>query len=112
LNSQKKTLAIAHHLRPSGGSVLAFEPHPDNYLALRENIVRNGLDNVVAQEVGLAESPGSHTGAAPPGPGNWSVASEGPRRFKIDLIRFDDFARNTHLHRLDAAVGDVQVGDI
>jgi FkbM family methyltransferase len=106
------TLAIAHHLQPTGGTVLAFEPHPDNYWALRDNLHRNRLDNVTAENLGLAESAAVHTGAAPPGPGNWSLASQGQRSFKVHLVRFDDYARRHDLRRLDAVKIDVEGAEV
>ncbi len=105
------TLAIAHHLAPRG-SVLAFEPHPDNYWALLDNVRRNGLGNVTAENLGLAEAAAVLAGAAPPGPGNWSLASEGQRSFRVQLVRLDDYLRDHPLARLDAVKIDVEGAEV
>jgi FkbM family methyltransferase len=41
-----------------GGRVLAVEPSPDNVARLENNLMRNGLGNVVVREVAVAEKPG------------------------------------------------------
>lgn len=40
------------------GTVVAFEPYPPNVEVLRQDIVRNGLDNIEIVEVGLSNSVG------------------------------------------------------
>jgi FkbM family methyltransferase len=40
------TLLFARHVGPTG-KVFAFEPDPDNFSLLQENVARNGYDNVV-----------------------------------------------------------------
>jgi FkbM family methyltransferase len=51
------TVPLASAVGPQG-TVLAFEPFPANAARLRENIDRNGLTNVEAQELALGERSG------------------------------------------------------
>ncbi len=54
------TVEMARHLRDNG-QVVAFEPHPDTFAALKRNIHLNGLTNVVAMNFGCW----SRSGALP-----------------------------------------------
>jgi FkbM family methyltransferase len=106
------TLAVAHHLESRGGRVLAFEPHPENYRALRDNIQRNALRNVTAENVGLADFPDVITGTSAPGPGNWSLASKGECRFEVRLVRLDDYLDQHPLPSVDAMKIDVEGAEV
>lgn len=54
------TVEMARHLR-NDGQVVAFEPHPDTFAALKRNIDLNRLTNVVALNFGCW----SHSGTLP-----------------------------------------------
>lgn len=106
------TLALARHLEPGGGTVLAFEPHPVNYQALLDNIDRNALNNVIVENLGLADCADVLRGASPAGPGNWSLATEGECTFEVRLERLDDYLGQHPLPRLDAVKIDVEGAEV
>jgi FkbM family methyltransferase len=106
------TLALAHHLEPTGGRVLAFEPHPANYQALLDNLHRNDLANVTAENLGLADASGMLRGSSAPGPGNWSLASAGDCHFEVRLVRLDDYLDEHPVAGLDAVKIDVEGAEV
>jgi FkbM family methyltransferase len=105
------TLAIARHVS-EGGAVVAFEPHPVNHRLLVHNLEQNHLRHVVAENVGLAESAATLTGAARADGGNWSLASHGDYRFEVRLLRLDDYWRDHPLPRLDVMKIDVEGAEV
>lgn len=54
------TLLLARRVG-AGGHVYAFEPAPDNFTILQENIARNGYRNVTAEQKALADVSGIET---------------------------------------------------
>lgn len=52
------TLLLAKNVGPSG-KVFAFEPDPDNFSILKENVEMNGFDNVVLVNKALSDSVGT-----------------------------------------------------
>lgn len=63
----------------SDGSVVSFEPLPQNTKAIRENVASNGLANVLIRQVALSDKSGSATLSASDidtGTGNASLVKE------------------------------------
>ncbi|MFN0133211.1 MAG: FkbM family methyltransferase [Phycisphaerales bacterium] len=56
---------MAARLVGSGGSVHAFEPHPDLSARVRWHVEANGLGHVVVHEAALSDAPGAATLASP-----------------------------------------------
>jgi FkbM family methyltransferase len=106
------TLAAARHLGQGGGAVLAFEPHPENFRALTENLRRNGLRHVTAENLGLADAPATLTGRGPARGGNWSLGSRGEAAFPVRLVRLDDYLDEHPLPRLDVLKIDVEGAEV
>jgi FkbM family methyltransferase len=106
------TLAIARHLAPGGGAVVAFEPHPVNHRILVHNVRQNRLRHVVAEHLGLAEATAILTGTASSVGGNWSLASQGEYRFEVRLVRLDDYLQDHPLPRLDLMKIDVEGAEV
>lgn len=105
------TLAIARHMA-NGGAVVAFEPHPANHRLLVHNLAHNRLTHVVAENLGLAETPSVLTGTASAAGGNWSLASRGDYRFEVRLVRLDDYLRDHPVPRLDLLKIDVEGAEV
>jgi FkbM family methyltransferase len=105
------TLAVAQHVS-DGGAVVSFEPHPVNHRLLIHNIVQNRLRHVVAENLGLAESPSVLTGAACAQGGNWSLASQGDYRFEVKLVRLDDYLQDHPVPRIDLIKLDVEGAEV
>jgi FkbM family methyltransferase len=106
------TLSAARHVAVGGGAVIAFEPHPQNFLTLRHNVALNGLRHVDAHNVGLAEAPDVLTCQGRARGGNWSLASRGDQSFEVRLIRLDDFLDDHPLPRLDVIKIDVEGAEV
>jgi FkbM family methyltransferase len=105
------TLAIGSHVS-AGGAVVAFEPHPTNHRLLRHNIRQNHMHHVVAENLGLADSPSVLTGTATENGGNWSLASQGEYRFEVRLVRLDDYLNENPLPRIDLMKIDVEGAEV
>lgn len=102
------TLAAARHLAPTGGRAVAFEPHPVNAGLLRRNVADNGAGNVAVEERGVSDAVGALDVRGAAGPGNWSVASEGPEQFRIELTTLDAYCATHGVERLDALKMDIE----
>jgi FkbM family methyltransferase len=106
------TLAAARHLNPGGGKVVAFEPHPENHKVLLNNLEQNGLTNVRAERVGLADARKTLAVCGSPQSGNWSVASTGTLRFDVDLLPLDEYLQQHPLERIDVIKMDIEGSEV
>ena len=96
---------IASRLVGPTGCVYAFEPHPDNFALLRENVA--DLSNVVAFNVALGEARGRtrmpylemNTGAVRSG--------EGP--FEVQVVRLDDVVPSADFLKVDVEGDEVSL---
>jgi FkbM family methyltransferase len=70
------TLFFARAVGPRG-HVVAFEPNPQNCIAIRDNVALNGFANVQLLEIGLGAGPGATDLVIPFGfPGQGTVSTE------------------------------------
>ena len=88
------------------GHVYAFEPVGENYAHLTGNVAAGGLDNVTAERVALLDRDGEVNFEYEPGyPGGSHVGAGGGA---VPSIRFDTWARQAGLDRLDLVKLDVE----
>jgi FkbM family methyltransferase len=106
-------LAVARRLRRlGGGTVLAFEPAADSVAALRAAAMRNALD-VEVHEVACSDGPGRLPLFADErysvfDAGVRSLHGGGQRVGEVTALRFDDWAADRRLSRLDVLKLDVE----
>ena len=86
---------LGAHLVGRGGRVIAFEPDPRLFAALRANVEGNGLGWVTPLPLAAAEAPGTLTlaGHDPEG-GNWGLSSlvaagQGGASFQVEAATVD-----------------------
>jgi len=90
----------------SSGQVYAFEPYPESYIRLTDNIARNGIDNVKAMQYAVANRSGpvtffvntTHTGYNSINHNNafdYLKTERDVRELSVDSIRLDDFVDET-----------------
>jgi FkbM family methyltransferase len=106
------TLAAARHLKPGGGKVVAFEPHPENYKVLVHNLHENSLTNVRPERVGLADARKTLAVCGSPQSGNWSMASTGALRFDVDLLPLDEYLEQQPVERIDVIKMDIEGSEV
>jgi FkbM family methyltransferase len=88
------------------GHVYAFEPVAQNFVYLTGNVAANGLDNVTTQRVALLDRDGEVNFEYAPGyPGGSHVSPSGGA---VPSVRFDTWAREVGLDRLDLVKLDVE----
>ncbi|MEW6471859.1 MAG: FkbM family methyltransferase [Actinomycetota bacterium] len=88
------------------GHVYAFEPVAENFVHLTGNVAANGLDNVTAQRVALFDRDGEVNFEYEPGyPGGSHVGTAGAA---VPSVRFDTWARQAGIDRLDLVKLDVE----
>ena len=86
------TLLAARLVGP-GGSVVAFEPHPENLRYLRRHVHQNGLPNVRIFNVAVADQDGTARFGGGSGSGTSRLQEEG--EFEVVVRRLDGLAE-TH----------------
>jgi FkbM family methyltransferase len=101
------------------GRVIAFEPHPDSYQRILQNVQMNGFANVTVRNIGIGRSRGELSLAATPdGPGR-ATADEGIKhehassRAAVEVISvpvnsLDEEIRDTSLPEPDFVKIDVE----
>jgi FkbM family methyltransferase len=111
-------LAAAH----PGAHVYCFEPAPNTFKVLCENIRLNRLQNVTAAQLALSDSPGiasfQVTKASPIfnrlAPGKESITNlrrarfRGARTIEVKTIRLEDFCRDSNIERIGFLKIDVE----
>ena len=95
---------IAKRVGPAG-RVYAFEPNPDTYKLLTENLALNGINRATAVECALGGTEGRGALATRPDNSGASTVVEGD---SIALTTLDSFAAKHSLKRLDAIKIDVE----
>ena len=89
------TLLVAKQVGPSG-KVVAFEPNPNIFEILKENVALNGYRNVILENKAVADQPGQvelRLSGRSPFDGIDSIVSDpgpGPR-IKVLAVRLDDY---------------------
>lgn len=103
----------ARHLARIGGRVVAFEPVQANYDRLLTNVRLNRLSNVQAEKLGLADEEETVVVRRDSrGSGNTSLASTGNISEHIQLVRFDDWVRDSDVHRVDVLKLDIEGAEV
>lgn len=86
--------------RAPGVRVLAFEPFPENYTQLQENVEASGLDNVELFEKAVSGSSGNDLLRSVRD--NWAVHSVGPGGTRpVATISLDDLFAESGIDRCD-----------
>ncbi len=99
-------LPISRYLANTGGSVIAFEPAPDNATKLRTAAARSGISNLCIVETALGSVPGTarlyaRDDYGPHDTGVRSVFGSGEPAFTVPVAVFDDWAEVHALRRMD-----------
>jgi FkbM family methyltransferase len=116
-NVGEQTVFAAKRL--TRGRVIAFEPTSSVYDSLMENIALNGFGNVTVVKAGLGERPGElpiYTAVTRRADGTvnegvptlYRTAERGTFVENVPILRFDDFAAQQGLTRLDVMKIDVE----
>ena len=96
------------------GQVFAFEPAPENYEYLLENLRRNGAGNVVAERTAVYDKDGTVPFVfSPAGPSASFVpagagGAEPPGSQPVGAIRLDTYVRDHGLQRVDLIMIDAE----
>ena len=81
--------------------VYAFEPHPENFKYLRENIALNGLTNVVAHEAGVTDVSGTQM-LGLSGTGGWhSIAANLEQSVSVRSMTLAEIIDRHAIERID-----------
>jgi FkbM family methyltransferase len=101
------TTLAARRVGPEG-TVVSVEPHPGNCAVLRENVSRNGLEQVHVVEAALDERVGRtklyiHERAI-----NHSIVRESGRSVEIDVTTVDKIVEEKNLSRFDVLKIDTE----
>jgi FkbM family methyltransferase len=111
-------LVAARHLQQLGsGHVYAFEPAPDTSAKLIGAAHRNGIRNITITQVAIGDSDGSLPLYTDPNfgrddPGVRSAFGPGRLVGEFPMLRFDYWARQIGLERLDVVKMDVEGGEV
>ena len=109
------SLPLARSLH--SGAVISFEPAPDAAELLRRNACRNRLGSLRVVETALGDAPsvGVLRTSTQWSPSDLSVRSlhgDGSIVGQVPVVRFDDWAAQTDLNRVDAVKIDVEGGEL
>lgn len=90
-------------------TVHAFEPFPDNVDALRRNVVRNQLDNVIINPLAVSEQAAVLRLAIAEEGSNWHHLDERAQSgVEVRSVTLDQYASDTGLERIDVLKLDVE----
>ncbi len=93
------------------GTVYSFEPLSPNVERLRRNLALNRLTNVVMETAALSDRDGEAEMASDhPRSGNATMAhrDSSAQRFRVPTMRFDQYARQHRLERVDLIKIDIE----
>jgi len=85
------------------GRIFCFEPVPENYRVLLENLSANGTKNIIPVNLAVGEKSGEIQIS---GSGGGATASDSGKTFSCTSI--DDFVRNNNLARVDMIKMDIE----
>lgn len=108
---------FAHALSKLGGHVYAFEPAPDCAGHLRQSAASAGLSNVEVIEVGLGRDERAvalrkREGFDTSNVGSRTTYGTGKLDFEIRVIRFDGWAAERNLSKVDIVKMDIEGGEV
>ena len=98
-NKGLTTVAVAKKVGTSG-AVYAFEPVPDYYGVLTENLSRNQVQNVKAFQFALGREKGT-VDYYKDGGGSGIVAMEGAEKIRVDVLSLDEFLHEEGIEDID-----------
>ena len=100
---------IASKLVGKNGSVIAFEPDPENFALLKRNTLANGCDNVILEQKALSNASGTLTlYLDESNKGMHSTVFDWKRGgIKVEALRLDDYLEN-RFKRVDFVKIDVE----
>jgi FkbM family methyltransferase len=87
---------IGSKLVGKNGRVIAFEPEPENFAILKQNVIANGCDNVILEQKALSNVAGDITlylDEANKGKHSTVFDSKG-KVIKVEALRLDDYLEN------------------
>jgi len=94
------------------GQVIAIEPHPRIFYYMLENVALNGLTNVTAKNVALADAPGSAAFSDSTSDDQNHIEPAGQGQLSVELATLDYVAGGCHsiaLLKIDVEGYEVQV---
>lgn len=112
-NCGQYTLLASHAIGPAG-RVHSFEPLPETFAILSENVRLNHLENVILNQVALWKEKSHLTLGRDPkellNSGLWSAgyASVDPSPVVVPALRLDDYVREHAIDRLDIIKIDIE----
>jgi len=98
-NKGLTTAALATGVAPDG-HVYAFEPVPEYYERLWNNLSRNGIENVTAYRAALSDRAGELPFYVH-GEGSGITAEEGAEMLTVQAVSIDQFLRRERIPRVD-----------
>lgn len=104
--------AIASRLVGEGGTVVAFEPLPENLAYLRRHVEMNDLRNVVVQPVAVAASPGR--ASFEPGPSRFhgKISGTGEADLEVTVLTLDGLVESGEVPPPDLVKMDVEGSEV
>jgi FkbM family methyltransferase len=106
-------ILLAHSMKERGGLCHCFEPNPDQMEMLRLNASSNGLNNIVANQIGLWEKDdvallliGNDSHARP----ELSDSSENPNSFKATTL--NTYGKQHNIDTFDLVMLDIEGGEL
>jgi len=93
------TVAIAKRIR-KGGKLYSFEPTPEYFNILKDNVSSNGLENVKVYELAMTDQVG-RAYFYQRGLSSGIVFEEGVEKFKVSTTTIDRFLREEKIERID-----------
>lgn len=100
----------------SSGKVFSFEPSPENFMYLEQNLLFNASHSVEAFQLGVYDVNQELEFYDIEAGGGWSFVSNGTEKGtpnqKVNCIRIDDWAKLRKLDRLDLIKLDVEGAEI
>jgi len=109
-NKGLSTVAIATKVGPQG-LVYAFEPVPEYYRILQDNLSRNGIQNVHAYRLALGERK-ERTDYYKDGEGSGIVRQDGAEKISVNVTTLDSFAGQEGLDHIDLLSMDCEGSEV
>ncbi len=94
----------------NSGEVICFEPNPESYKVLMENLKINGINNVRAFNFALGSKECFLELTMPHGktPSESTLMEEEGKKFKVKVVRFDDIINELGIERVSMIKIDVE----
>ena len=109
---------LASQIVGDSGQVHAFEPIPQNVVALRRTILANGITNIVVNQVAVGDRPGSldlFVSDQKVGSSGWASIVPSRRRSKVvtvERMAIDHYVQSGSISRVKLAKLDIEGGEL